>query len=138
MSNWFISWLLRSPFHGCISSSTMLITYIGRRSGKEFSTPVNYVRVGANLWVATTSQRTWWRNFKGEWPIKVLLQREQLEGVARAITDPVRVIHTFGEYLSEKPQKAKYFNVTLESDGNINQDDLVREAEQRVMVEIKI
>ena len=110
MSNWFMSWLLRSPFHGVISGSIMLITYIGRRSGKEFSTPVNYVRIGDTLWVTTTRQRTWWRNFKGGWPINVLIQRKQLEGVAQTITDPERVIHNFGEYLSEKPQQAKYFS----------------------------
>lgn len=138
MSSWFMTWLLKSPFHGLISSSIMLITYIGQRSGKEFSTPVNYVRIGETLWVSTTRQRKWWRNFKDGWPIKVLLHRKQLEGVAQAITDPERVILSFGEYLSVIPQQAKYFNVQLDSDGRINQADLVREAAQRVMVKIEL
>lgn len=138
MSNWFMSWLLRSPFHSLISSSIMLITYIGRRSGKEFSTPVNYVRIGDTLWVTTTRQRNWWWNFKDVWPIKVLLQRKQLEGMAQAITDPEKVIQSFGEYLRVIPQQAKYFNVQLDSDGKLNQADLVKEAERRVMVRIEL
>ncbi len=39
--NPIMMWLLRSPLHGMLSSSTMIITYTGRKSGKMFSTPDN-------------------------------------------------------------------------------------------------
>ena len=45
---WFnpmITWLLRSPLHGLVSKSIMLITYKGRKSSKEYTTPVNYLRI---------------------------------------------------------------------------------------------
>jgi hypothetical protein len=41
--NPIVSWLLRSPLQGLMSSSTMLITFAGRKSGKTYTTPVNYV-----------------------------------------------------------------------------------------------
>ena len=36
--------LLRSPLHGLLSDSLMLITYTGRRSQRKFTTPVRYLR----------------------------------------------------------------------------------------------
>ncbi len=38
--------LLRSPLHGVMSGYTMLITFTGRRSGKEYTTPISDVRDG--------------------------------------------------------------------------------------------
>jgi len=48
--NPIMMWVLRSPLHGMLSGSTMIITYTGRKSGQTFSTPVNYVRDGNVLW----------------------------------------------------------------------------------------
>ena len=36
-------WLLHSPLHKIASKNTLLITFIGRKSGKKYTTPVNYV-----------------------------------------------------------------------------------------------
>ncbi|NKY88389.1 nitroreductase family deazaflavin-dependent oxidoreductase [Nocardia veterana] len=44
------------------------ITYVGRRSGKSFSTPVNYRRSGDSILigVAMPDRKSWWRNFTGD------------------------------------------------------------------------
>ncbi|MEV4153764.1 nitroreductase/quinone reductase family protein [Nocardia salmonicida] len=44
------------------------ITYTGRRSGRTFSTPVNYRRSGDEylIGVAMPDKKTWWRNFLDE------------------------------------------------------------------------
>ncbi|MBF6214044.1 nitroreductase family deazaflavin-dependent oxidoreductase [Nocardia puris] len=41
------------------------VSYVGRRSGKTFSTPVNYWRKGDDLLigVAMPDRKQWWRNF---------------------------------------------------------------------------
>ncbi|KAF0848846.1 hypothetical protein [Nocardia caishijiensis] len=43
------------------------VSYVGRRSGRTFSTPVNYRRSGDEyvIGVAMPDQKTWWRNFLG-------------------------------------------------------------------------
>lgn len=43
------------------------ISYVGRRSGRTFSTPVNYRRSGADylIGVAMPDKKSWWRNFLG-------------------------------------------------------------------------
>jgi len=58
---WFnpiMIWLLKSPLHGFISKGVMLVTVTGRKSGKFFLTPTNYVRDGNTLWVISWRERT--------------------------------------------------------------------------------
>lgn len=44
------------------------IEYVGRRSGRTFRTPVNYLKKGDELLigVAMPDKKNWWRNFLGE------------------------------------------------------------------------
>lgn len=57
--NSIMKWILRSPLHGLINKSIMLITYTGRKSGKVYTIPVNYVRHGGLLSVTSYRHRTW-------------------------------------------------------------------------------
>ena len=57
--------LLRSPLHGLLSRSVLLVTYEGRRSGQEVTLPVQY-RVEHATYVVTVGApeaKQWWRNF---------------------------------------------------------------------------
>lgn len=63
--NSFMTFILRSPMHGILSGSTMLITVTGRKSGRPITTPVNYYQKGDTLWVISNRERSWWRNLKG-------------------------------------------------------------------------
>lgn len=38
--------ILRSPIHGMVSKSILLITFTGRKSGKTYTTPVSYSQDG--------------------------------------------------------------------------------------------
>lgn len=58
--------ILRSPLHGLVSNNLMLITFTGRTSGKTYTTPVNYVRDGETLIVLSHTDRTWWKNLRGD------------------------------------------------------------------------
>lgn len=64
-----VTWLLSAPVIGPrLGSQMVTITYVGRRSGKTFSTPVSYRRDGddVTIGVAMPDAKTWWRNFSGE------------------------------------------------------------------------
>ncbi|NNH74866.1 nitroreductase family deazaflavin-dependent oxidoreductase [Nocardia uniformis] len=68
----------------------VVITYVGRRSGKTISTPVNYRRKGDTLTigVAMADKKTWWRNFLGEGgPISLHLNGVDRTGHAVARRD---------------------------------------------------
>jgi hypothetical protein len=60
--------LLRIPVLGERMSNTMAeISYVGRRSGKTFRTPIAYRRTGDDVVIAVAmpDMKTWWRNFLG-------------------------------------------------------------------------
>jgi deazaflavin-dependent oxidoreductase (nitroreductase family) len=76
--------LLRSPLHGVMSKSVMLLTYRGRRSAREFTTPVSYVRDGDNLLVVGSRDHSWWRNLRGGAPVLARVRGRSLEGIAEA------------------------------------------------------
>ncbi|WP_159840793.1 nitroreductase/quinone reductase family protein [Nocardia sp. CY41] len=64
-----VSALLGAPVLGqLLGKGFVVITYVGRRSGRTFSTPVNYRRKGDELviGVALPDKKTWWRNFLDE------------------------------------------------------------------------
>ena len=52
-------WLLRSPLHGVVSSMYMVVNFTGRKSGKAYSTPVEYWQDGDTLMFFTTRSRVW-------------------------------------------------------------------------------
>lgn len=58
-----MAWLLRSPFHAFISGGILLLTYQGRKSGRQYSTPVNYSLEEDVYRVVSLRERVWWRNF---------------------------------------------------------------------------
>lgn len=51
-----------------LARSLVEVSYVGRRSGKTFSTPVNYRRKGDQVTIAVMApdQKSWWRNFLGD------------------------------------------------------------------------
>lgn len=75
--NSMMKWLLRSPLHGLISKNIMLLTYTGRKSGKVYTVPVNYVRQSDHLSVVSYRHRTWWRNLRGGAPVTLLIQGQE-------------------------------------------------------------
>jgi deazaflavin-dependent oxidoreductase (nitroreductase family) len=133
-----MKWLLRSPLHGLISNSFMLITFTGRKSGQTYTTPVNYVRDGDDLLVTSYRQRTWWRNLRGGAPVTVRVQGRDLEGVGEAITDDEGVAANLLAFLQKVPNRAKYFRVGLDANGQPNPEDVARSAQDRVVVRIRL
>ncbi|MFC4125899.1 nitroreductase/quinone reductase family protein [Nocardia rhizosphaerae] len=66
------------------------ITYVGRRSGRTFSTPVNYRRSGTDyvIGVAMPDKKTWWRNFLGDGgPVTLRIAGVDHRGHAVAVRD---------------------------------------------------
>lgn len=87
LGNPFVETLLRSPFHRAIGSHTMLISFAGRKSGKPYSVPVNYLHSGGVLTVLSSRDRTWWRNLRAGAPVRVRVAGRDLDGIATVATD---------------------------------------------------
>ncbi len=136
--NPIMTWLLRSPLHSFMSKNTMLITYTGRKSGKTFTTPVNYLVMapGGVLAYYTTSQstRTWWRNLRQGAPVKIRVQGKDMLGNAVAIEDETQVAKILQDYFRSAPQIARYFGVHLQPGGEPVEEDVRQAAKNRVIV----
>ena len=95
--------LLNAPVvGGRLAKSMAVITYTGRRSGKTFSTPVNYLAKSDGtlvIGVMMPERKAWWRNFDpGPAPISVRIGGVDRVGTAVVKRDDegvVRVKVTF-------------------------------------------
>ena len=135
--NDFMSWILRSPFHGMLSDGMMLITITGRKTGKKYTTPVGYYRENGYLWVITSRDRTWWKNLQGGANVDLLLKRKPIAATADRDLDEKAVEARIYEYLRHVPQAAKPMKIHME-DGKPNPQDIANTAKDRLFVRIKI
>lgn len=86
--NRFMGALVRSPLSSLVDRSVMLLTVVGRRSGRPFTFPVQYVRDAEGLWVLAgdAERKTWWRNLVGGADVRVVLRHRERTGRGVAYT----------------------------------------------------
>lgn len=80
--NPIITALLRSPLHGVVSGMYLLVTFTGRKSGRTYTTPVQYKQFGRTLKFVTRRSRAWWKNLRGGAAVTVRLRGQDLRGTA--------------------------------------------------------
>src|SRR5687767_12317116 len=86
--NTLMTGMLRSGLSRLVDRGIMLLTVFGRRTGRRYTFPVQYVEDGETLWVMSGAgaEKTWWRNAVGGAPVEVLLRRRVRHGRAAAFT----------------------------------------------------
>lgn len=139
MFNWFIVWLVGSPFHKLISDSFVVLKYKGRRSGKLYAVPVNYVIVNGSggrrrLWITSKQERVWWRNFIGGHEATLMLQGKAVNTELFAQAELEEVAAGLMSYLGSNSRAARYFNVQIDDSGFPNEVDIRRAARERVVI----
>jgi hypothetical protein len=85
--------VLRSPVHRLASGRFALITYTGRRSGREYTIPVFYRDRGDEVTIAVgwPDRKVWWRNLTGRGgPVRIVVRGQELRGHAIATRDAGR------------------------------------------------
>jgi len=138
--NRLVAWILRSPFSSLLDKSVMLISVKGRRTGREYTLPVNYADDGDRIWVipGNPERKTWWRNLDAETPVRLRFQGTDLVGTARAFrggTDPATVEAGFRVYLRRFPRSARAFGI---ENGEAGVADSHIEEAARLMVIVRI
>ena len=128
--------LLRSPAHALVSRNLMLITFKGRVTGRTYTTPVRYIRVGAKIRWFTSRDAKWWPNLKHDPTVVLRLAGRDVVCSARVIDDdPAQVRELLASYLAEFPGDAVYHSVGLAKDGTPLPEDLDRAAPHALVVE---
>lgn len=134
--NPLVRWLLGSPIHSFWSGSLMLITFRGRNSQREFTTPVRYIRVGDTVRCFTSSENQWWRNMRGGAEVLLRIEGEEKRYRATAIeNDPPYVQKWLEYYLLRFPQDAAYHSIRLNPDKSPVTEDLDAASKNAIVVE---
>jgi len=124
--------LLRSPLHSTISGTVLALTYTGRKSGRRFTVPVNYVSEGDQLIITSTPARTWWRNLRGGQTVSLRLRGRDVSAEAEVLEGEA-VVPALAAYFRGAPHMAKYFEVAM-NEGEPDAADVAQVAPSRVMV----
>lgn len=138
LSNPLVAMPLCSPFHGLLSRNTMLVTVKGRKSGKAYTTPVNYMRQGNTLFTLSSQERSWWRNLRGGAEVTIILQGKEVKGQGTVVEDDPNVANALSAYLKLAPEYARHIGIKMDEQGNPLGQDLMNSAQSRVLVKIDI
>jgi deazaflavin-dependent oxidoreductase (nitroreductase family) len=140
--NPIIKWLLRSPFHGTVSKNMMLISYAGRKSGKLYTTPVNYLRLqdqeGEFLAITSLRERVWWHNLRGGSQVTLRFQGQDLQATAEVCEDDQGVLEGMLAYFRQAPSLARYYDLELDENGEPIPEEVARVAQGRVFIKIRL
>jgi hypothetical protein len=83
--------LLRSRLHWLVSNWLVLLSYEGRRSGRRYTFPVAYKRIGDGIVVVTPmSDSNWWKNFQESQECVVWLRGTEYSANGGVVTDEER------------------------------------------------
>lgn len=132
-----MKFVLRSPLHGIVSKYLMLITFTGRKSGKRYTTPVSYSQQGDQVMVFTHAN--WWKNLCGSKPVTLRIRGQELNGLAEPIAeDKEAVAAELTAHLRKSPFDAKFYDVTIDDDGNPSAADVEKAVQTVVMIRIQL
>jgi len=132
--------VLRSPLHRLGSKTIALLRFRGRISGREFVTPLSYVRNDQTVWFLSDHSTNWWKNFReGDVPVSIEIARSTVNGTARlwdGDTDELR--EHVSRYLCALPRDAKVAGIKLDQNKVPIEASLVKAAPTLVMVQVEL
>lgn len=115
--------LLRSPMHGPLSKSLLMIGFNGRRSGKRYEIVVGYRE--HNDVIEIVSPRTWWKNLQGgNAEVDVTFRGKQRRGRAEVHHGDQTVIDVYRRLMTDSASVVKIYGVTRNADGTVDDESL--------------
>jgi hypothetical protein len=128
--------ILKSPFHALVSRNIMLLKFTGRKSGRQYTTPVGYIRDSDS--VICLTQSPWWQNLRGGAGVSLRIQGRDYDGFAETVADDIpRIAEGMRKFLVEVPSWAKFYDIALGEDGTPRAEDLDRAAGSAILIEIR-
>jgi hypothetical protein len=134
--NPFVSTILRSPLHRVLSSSVLLLTFTGRKTGKRFTIPVGYTPEGDTL--TLFSSKSWYKNLRGGSPVVVHLRGRGRTGLAEVIEDREAELEAAERLIAKYGLKGagRRIGLALDISPPPTTDELAAALEGRVVIRI--
>jgi hypothetical protein len=117
IGNFFIKTLVNSPLHALLGSQFAVITLSGRKTGREFSTPINLMDIDGTLTVISSADRSWWRNLQDGRTARLRHNGRSTAVRGELVTRSDEVIAGLEDCFRVYPGFAKYFGVGADPSG---------------------
>lgn len=135
--NQVMKFVLRTPVHGMVSKTVLLITFAGRKSGKTYSTPVSYSQEGEQVTIFTHAE--WWKNLRTGVPVRLRIQGHERQGLAEPIARDKQAISAgLAEHLRKVPSDARWYDVTFDEHGNPRAAEIEKAVQTVVMIRVHL
>jgi len=132
-----MKFVLRSPVHGMVSQTVLLVTFTGRKSGKTYTTPVSYSQSDERVTIFTHA--IWWKNLDSDTQVTLRIRGQEFMGLAEPIArDKHAVAAGLAAHLREVPGDARWYGVTFDGNGNPRADEVEKAAQTVVMIRIQL
>ena len=138
ISNFFMKAIVNSPLHPLLGSHFAVITFEGRKSGKRYSTPINVTRDGDTFTAVSLRNRNWWRSLRGGRLAQLRVVGKQYIVCGEVLEEHGAVVTGLAQYFKQNPGYARYFGVSLAPNGQPSGEDLVRAADERVVIRLRL
>lgn len=132
--NAMLAGALRTPgLRNLLGKEFAVITVTGAKSGRRYSTPVQYQRLGDDYAVSSQRERIWWRNIRSRPEVELLVRGRTISGHA-VVADDEAARRAMGTWLEQKPKIAKFYGVGVGEDGAIDPGGVDRLLEGSVVI----
>lgn len=110
----FVRALLRSPLHGILSKTMLLLSYTGCKSGKRYQIPLGYRRDGDTI--TLVAGNPWWVNVRGGAAVTLWLAGAEARGFAVPVVEKRQAANALTAFIEKLPSMAGMYDVTLTQD----------------------
>lgn len=129
--------ILRSPLHGMISKSILLVTFNGRKSGKTYTTPVSYSQQNGQVHIF--SHAAWWKNLKKDAKVTLRIRGRDIQGLAEPVTeDKEAIANGLASHLRKVPSDSRYYDVSFDDQGNPRSEEVKKAVQTAVMICVQL
>lgn len=130
--------MLRTPgLRQVLGRTFAVMTVTGSRSGRRYSTPVQYLRSGGRYVVLSQRTRKWWRNIASRPRVELLIRGSTVHGEA-TIADPATAHSVLARCLADYPRVAKFYGIETDGPDGIDGEAIDRLGERVVVILIDI
>ena len=111
----FQVWLLRHGLMGSLSDEIMVITVSGRKSGRQYSTPIGFVRDVETI-IALSRGSNWFKNAVASGRAQVEIKKQTMNVRVEAVQDQAERERIFALYMRERAKNfSRLFGVPVDA-----------------------
>lgn len=130
--------MLKTPgLQRLVGKSTVLLTFIGRKTGRSITTPISFVREGDRIILSGHRTRNWWRNVAQNPEVMIRVAGEDRRGHA-SILEGDEALSAMALILEAQPPVAKMAGVELDDSGKPSPEDVQAVATYTVLVAVDL